>query len=177
MPALPLTPEQLADAARLKTKFEQWKLRRKEEGQPGSQMALGHLLEMNQSAVSQYLNGNIPLNAPVAAKFAKVFGCQIDDFSETLAKEAQDIGEAVTALIAEGAASQPMDLTTLSKFELQLVLLLRELPGDARDEVMRLAKELMTPGASLPPSPPPASPGASEPAKRPNIKLNTFLSG
>ena len=106
MPALPLTPEQLADAARLKGLFEQWKVRRKDEGQPSSQMVLGHLLEMNQSAISQYLNGGIPLNTAVAAKFAKVFGCQIDDFSPVLAKEAMGIGEAVTSLMGEGAGQR-----------------------------------------------------------------------
>lgn len=94
MPALPLTPEQRADAARLKHLFAAWQKGRREAGQPSSQEALSDLLGFNQSALSQYLNGRIPLNVAAASKFASLIECSVADFSPTLASE---IGKYVTA--------------------------------------------------------------------------------
>lgn len=87
MPALPLTPEQRADASRLKTLFAAWQKGRREAGQPSSQEALSDLLGFNQSALSQYLNGRIPLNIVAASKFATLIGCSVADFSPALADE------------------------------------------------------------------------------------------
>lgn len=87
MPALPLTPEQRADAARLKNLFAAWQKGRREAGQPSSQEALSDMLGFNQSALSQYLNGRIPLNVSAATKFAGLIGCSIADFSPSLAEE------------------------------------------------------------------------------------------
>ena len=87
MPALPLTTEQLADAARLKTLFAAWQKGRREAGLPSSQEALSELLGFNQSAMSQYLNGRIPLNVDAATKFANLIECQVSDFSASLAAQ------------------------------------------------------------------------------------------
>lgn len=87
MPAQPLTPEQLADAGRLKMLFANWQLRRKASGQPYSQEFATDALGFNQSALSQYLNGRIPLNPAAAAKFASVLECSITDFSPALATQ------------------------------------------------------------------------------------------
>jgi phage repressor protein C with HTH and peptisase S24 domain len=87
MPALPLTKEQLEDAARLKHRFLAWQKRRRDAGLPASQEAISELLGFNQSAVSQYLNGRIPLNIEAAAKFASLIDCQVSDFSPTLAAQ------------------------------------------------------------------------------------------
>ncbi|UBB16157.1 hypothetical protein [Comamonas odontotermitis] len=182
MPALPLTDEQLADASRLKSLYEQWKLQRKEEGQPASQMALGHALEINQSSISQYLNGTIPLNTAAAAKFAKVFGCQIDDFSPALAKEALGIGEAVSALVSD-PSPVTLDLTSLTKLEMQLVLMFRQMPDAFKDEVLHLAQQLHTEAnpvksAANPfPAAPPLSRSAPSPAKEKALKRTTKKTG
>src|SRR5437764_356058 len=88
MPAQPLTPEQLADAARLKHLFSTWQKGRREAKLPSSQEALSDLLGFNQSAVSQYLNGRIPLNVDAATKFASLLNCSIADFSPDLAAQA-----------------------------------------------------------------------------------------
>lgn len=52
-----------------------------------TQEKLAHALEMNQSSVSHYLNGVNPLNAPVAAAFARILGVEVSEFSERLADE------------------------------------------------------------------------------------------
>ncbi|WP_313330446.1 helix-turn-helix transcriptional regulator [Comamonas sp.] len=176
MPAQPLSPEQHADARRLKAIFEQWKTARKRDGLPSGQLALGMLLDINQSAVSQYLNGGIPLNAPAAAKFAKILGCQIDDFSSTLANEAKVIGEAVGSTGGDDSPG-PADLTSLKKREMQLVLMYRELPEDSKDELLQHANRLHGiaqsqksatnpyPHAPIPspsPTPPPAKPATQK---------------
>jgi len=87
MPALPLTTEQLEDAARLKTLFAAWQKKQREAGLPSSQEALSDQLGFNQSALSQYLNGRIPLNIATATKFANLIGCAVSDFSRALADE------------------------------------------------------------------------------------------
>ncbi|CAB3729078.1 HTH-type transcriptional regulator PrtR [Achromobacter piechaudii] len=96
MPAQPLTPAQLADAARLKSLFLEWKEDRRARGEPASQETVAALLGFNtQSSVSQYLNGRIPLNVNALVKFAALLGKQPEDISIDLAKEIQRIAEAV----------------------------------------------------------------------------------
>ncbi|MDM5178491.1 S24 family peptidase [Massilia sp. DJPM01] len=74
-----------SDAARLKELFVDWQNRRRDAGEPYSQEYAADLLPFNQSALSQYLNGKIPLNIEAATQFAKMLGCTISDFSPTLA--------------------------------------------------------------------------------------------
>lgn len=87
MPANPLTQKQLAEAAALKSLFKKWQ---------GAQHALGHKvsqeqasasLGFGQSALSQYLNGKIPLNIDAAVKIAHLIDCHVFDFSKTLADQ------------------------------------------------------------------------------------------
>lgn len=87
MPAKELTIPQKQDAARLKLKFDAWKLRRKQEGLPASQEDAAASLGFGQSALSQYLRGDIPLNPNAAEKFAKLLGCNVADFSPDIAIE------------------------------------------------------------------------------------------
>jgi phage repressor protein C with HTH and peptisase S24 domain len=94
MPASPLTPDQLADAARLKALFKHWQVRRKDDGLPNSQEAASEMLGFNQSAMSQYLNGRIPLNIDATTKFATLIGCPVKEFSPTLASEVSRYVEA-----------------------------------------------------------------------------------
>jgi phage repressor protein C with HTH and peptisase S24 domain len=98
MPALPLTHEQLSDAARLKNLFATWQRGRREAGLPSSQEALSDLLGFNQSAMSQYLNGRIPLNVDAATKFANLIGCAVVDFSPSLASQIERYAAAAEAL-------------------------------------------------------------------------------
>lgn len=83
MPAKPLTPEQIEDAARLKAIFEQRKI---ETGL--TQEVLAEACGWKtQGAVYQYLNARIPLNVTAAAKFAMALKVQIADFSPALSKQ------------------------------------------------------------------------------------------
>ncbi|NRR28865.1 LexA family transcriptional regulator [Oxalobacteraceae bacterium] len=88
MPANPLTKSQLVEAALLKQKFGEWQTARKEIGAPASQEVAAGLLGFNQSALSQYLNGKIPLNVEAAIKFSALLGCAVGDFSPSLAAQA-----------------------------------------------------------------------------------------
>lgn len=97
MPAKPLTPQELADAARLKALFQDWQGERKKNGEPASQEALTEILGFNQSSISQYLNGGIPLNVEAAYKFAGLLGQPISAFSQSLAEEATKYAAAAFA--------------------------------------------------------------------------------
>lgn len=87
MPALPLTPSQKSDADRLAVLFKAWQVRQKASGLPASQEAAAPLLGFNQSALSQYLSGKIPLNVGALIKFADLLSCAPADISKDLAKE------------------------------------------------------------------------------------------
>jgi len=85
MPALPLSKDQLDDAARLKALFVIWQKKQRDAGLPFSQEAVSEMLGFNQSAMSQYLNGKIPLNIKAAQKFSELIDCPVLDFSPSLA--------------------------------------------------------------------------------------------
>lgn len=78
----PLTPDQLADAERLKAIYES-----KKRDLKLSQESLADLMGMGQSGVNQLLNGQNAINATHAAQFARIFGVKVDDFSPTLARD------------------------------------------------------------------------------------------
>lgn len=75
-----LSPEQLADAARLKALFNE---RKRELGITQESLALEFGYGA-QSVVSQYLNGVIPLNVDAAIQFAGRLGCAVGEFSISL---------------------------------------------------------------------------------------------
>lgn len=95
MPAQPLSPGQLAEAAKLKDLFKEWQRARKESGLPSSQEAAADLLGFGQSALAQYLNGRIPLNVDASTKFAGLLGVSIGDFSQSISDQALRIAGAV----------------------------------------------------------------------------------
>lgn len=78
----PLPPDRKEECLRLKAIFTS-----KKPGLGLTQEKLAHALEMNQSSVSHYLNGVNPLNASVAAAFARILGVDVGDFSPRLAGE------------------------------------------------------------------------------------------
>ncbi|WP_438307273.1 LexA family transcriptional regulator [Pseudomonas guariconensis] len=77
----PLPPDRKEECQRLKAIFDGKKKELKL-----TQEKLAHLLGINQSSVSHYLNGVNPLNASVAAAFAKILGVSVWDFSPRLAE-------------------------------------------------------------------------------------------
>lgn len=108
MPAQPLTPEQLEDAARLKKLFLNWQQHQRDAGAPVSQESAAEQLGFNQSALSQYLNGKIPLNVAAATKFSELLGQQISVFSPRLHE--QLMGYASAVLPDESAANDSQSL-------------------------------------------------------------------
>lgn len=88
MPAKPLTPEQKQDAARLKAAFNAFKDRRRAEGKPHTQGDLEEELQLKQSAMSQYINGKIPLNADALTKFCRLMGEKPEQISPAVFSQA-----------------------------------------------------------------------------------------
>lgn len=86
MPAKELSAEQKRDAERLKSLFKSWQSA-SPDGIPISQERACEQIGLSQSAISQYLNGRIPLNPKAAVKFAKAIGADVSAFSETIARE------------------------------------------------------------------------------------------
>lgn len=83
MPAKPLSESQKQDASRLRLLY----MARKSSlglSQESIAAAMGFA---NQSAVSQYFNGRIPLNHTAAIGFARLLHCSVSDFSPTIANE------------------------------------------------------------------------------------------
>lgn len=99
MPANPLTTEQLAEAALLKLIFKEWQHRQRESGNKISQEVAGEMVGFGQSALSQYLNGKIPLNVDAASKIAAMIGCAVSDFSPALARQAANYAASATVSI------------------------------------------------------------------------------
>lgn len=116
-----MTDEHRAEARRL---TELWETRLHE-----TQALFGERYEIGgQSAVGQFLRGEVPLSLKAATGFARGLKCQISDFSPRLAKSAETIG-----LVASADA---VDLTKLDRLELQLVQLYRGLTPDQRHDLM-----------------------------------------
>lgn len=82
----PLPPEKKEECLRLKAIFES---KKKELGL--TQEKLAHLLDMNQSSVSHYLNGVNPLNANIAVAFAEILKVPVSNFSDRLSKEIEEL--------------------------------------------------------------------------------------
>jgi predicted transcriptional regulator len=97
MPAKQLTAEQKAEADALKALFKAYQAERKAAGEPWTQEELADEFGFGQSALSQYLNGDIPLNPQAVRKFADLLGVAANKISPTVVrqvKEAQQQAEA-----------------------------------------------------------------------------------
>lgn len=87
-----VTGERLDDANRLYALYKQ-----RVRTAKISQDEFGEANEIGTaSAVSQYLNGYIPLNMEVAIKFAKGLRCAVEDFSPSLASKLQSSDDTLT---------------------------------------------------------------------------------
>lgn len=106
-----LTPEELADAKRLKDLFNQAKSRYALEGRKLTQEKLAWELGWSgQTAVSQYTNANIPLNFDAVSKFANFFNVPIKDISPRLAAKLPDgnIGTSNTSSAPDAQGRIPL---------------------------------------------------------------------
>lgn len=83
----PITPEQMADSARLKALFNQRK-NGLSQADFGAKFDIG-----SQGMVWQYLNGYTALNAKAAAGFAAGLGCKVSDFSPQLASDIETLSQ------------------------------------------------------------------------------------
>lgn len=117
-----VTEESLAEALRLRGIWDSTK--HCGQAEFGEQYGIG-----NQSAVGQYLRGEIPLNLKAAAGFAKGLGCTIADFSSRLADQACEYAA------LSGFDQSPLDLTQLSRTEMQHILLLRKITEEQKAAV------------------------------------------
>lgn len=97
MPANPLSPAALAEASKLKSLFLEWQATQKQNKKESSQQYAAHELGFGQSAMSQYLNGGIPLNVDAAVAFAKLIGVKIDEFSPSVAREIRESAELINS--------------------------------------------------------------------------------
>ncbi|CAJ0705940.1 LexA family transcriptional regulator [Ralstonia holmesii] len=95
MPAQPLTPEQKADAERLHMRFKAWQQDQKDRKLPSSQAEAASRLEFGQSALSQYLQGRIPLNVKALSKFCSLLECEPEEISPALASEMEAISKSL----------------------------------------------------------------------------------
>lgn len=77
-----LTPEQLADASRLKALYEA-----KKKSLGITQQDIADALDITQGAVGHYLNGRNALNLSSALTFARILQVPVSDFSPSLANE------------------------------------------------------------------------------------------
>lgn len=100
MPAKDLSPEQLKDAERLKAAFKLWQAARRSRGEPSTQDEVAEtLFGFGQSALSQYLNGTIPLNFVALTKFSKTLGVPAATLSPTLVAEAREKRRALEEML------------------------------------------------------------------------------
>jgi transcriptional regulator with XRE-family HTH domain len=77
-----LTPEESKERDRLRKLWEQ----RKDDLHLTQKKAAQMLGFSNQTAISQYLNGRIPLNFEAVAKFCKLLKCEVSDVSTRFAE-------------------------------------------------------------------------------------------
>lgn len=84
-----LTPEQLADAKRLRNLFDAWQAAgKKSKGHRRTQqhLATRYFRHSTAGTVWQYLHGHRPLNEDAVHLFAQAFGCSLADISPSLAR-------------------------------------------------------------------------------------------
>ncbi|WP_454710982.1 hypothetical protein [Cupriavidus nantongensis] len=124
MPAKPLSPEQKADAERLKKAWESFRSMHTSATQEWLADQCGW---KTQAAVNQYLLGKIPLNLPALLKFSAALGVSPADISPALAKP---LGEST-----QGVASVPSATPGVAR-------LMKALDGLSDEEIMSVAKAL-----------------------------------
>jgi hypothetical protein len=108
MPAKELTISQKEDAARLKAVFEQHQASLRKAGKPYNQAAiLGEDSPFGQSALSQYLNGRIPLNWPSLQYICTLVGAEPEVISPSIVQEERESHLAWHSAIANAGTKEP----------------------------------------------------------------------
>lgn len=117
-----VTPETKEESARL---AQLWATRKHP-----SQAEFGEIYSIgNQSAVGQFLRGDVPLSLKAASGFAKGLSCRIDDFSPRLANEA-------ATLVPEGRpVALPPEIAELAE---SISMLPENLRGDVLTGIRNL---------------------------------------
>jgi hypothetical protein len=124
-----VTDEHRQEAKRLRVLWD-------EKADRPTQQIFGETNEIgNQSAVGQFLRGDVPLSMNAARGFAKGLGCKIADFSPRLAKEA-------SAARGHPAAKTGLSLVDLNRQEGDLILLFRELAPEQRAKLLQHAQAM-----------------------------------
>lgn len=100
MTAKELSPEQKAEAARLKLAFHEWQQARKLRGEDWTQAAATEALGFTQSALSQYINGIIPLNMDAVLKFSVLLGKPAARISPLVCAQVQAEQQRAAAFLA-----------------------------------------------------------------------------
>lgn len=129
MPAKPLTPEQLADATRLRSA---WDVFRRSNTSVTQEWLADQCGWKTQAAVSQYLLGRIPLNLPALLKFAGALGVSPSAISPALARQLPEGG-------SEKPSTPPAPTPRKSP---ALTRLLRLLAERDEDELERIAQAI-----------------------------------
>jgi len=105
-----------------------------------TQAEFGHIYEIgSQAAVGQFLNGHAAISLKAAKGFARGLGCEISAFSERLAKEAASLGQV-------SGAQGLIDVMTLGRDELKLLMLYRSIPPTHRSQVLAFGQNLLGSG-------------------------------
>jgi len=128
MPAKPLSPEQKADANRLRAVWDDFKAAHSHATQEWLADQCGW---KTQGAVNQYLLGKIPLNLPALIKFASALRVAPAEISPSLAAP---LGDAAAALAPQAAAAASPGVARL----------MAALDGLSDDEIASVAKALET---------------------------------
>lgn len=137
----PLTDDRKEECLRLKALFNA-----KKSALGLTQEKLAHLLEINQSSVSHYLNGVNPLNAQVAAAFARILEVDVADFSERLSLEMKKIASAIqpgsameSNVIAFNQPKQAISdgYVTIPKFAVSASMGLGSVPPQGHIDIIR----------------------------------------
>jgi len=122
-----LTTPHEEDAQRLMKYFKAWQASQKEQGRPSSKAEAASRLEIGQSALTQYIRGEIPLNLMALKKFCALLGVEPASISPKLAVELQALA-ALPAVVG----NWPFSRVTRDQW--------RSLPETVRAEAAALAE-------------------------------------
>lgn len=129
-------PDQVEDADRLKAIYLAAKRDRKI-----TQETISDYIGINQSAVSQYINGRIPLNVEALIEFATFFGVDFAEISPSIAEQVKLLGMKRPG-DRFGSSKRPAmerieqalsDLMIVGKAKARLMAAIEEVAIDARE--------------------------------------------
>lgn len=147
MPTRPTTPAQKEDAQRLRVIYKAWldasPVRRTQDD-------VAEAIGSSQSAVAQTLTGRLALNAPRAAKFAKLLGCTVGDFSPALAAQISIIsgGESAAPRGNSALALAAGTRATLGESAMAMARAVHSLSEGRRKTIARLVASQIAAGPS-----------------------------